>query len=240
VTTAAPGSTVVLVFRHPGYRPATRQLVIPPAGERSQLIQPLEPADDVVLVRFASRPAGAAIIETGQALTTDRTYTPAELWVTAGQEHRFTLAMPGHVPLEIEPFTPARGGPALDKGGDLVEGATLRIEASLDGKASVDGAPHCRAAALPLDCVLAPGRYTVAYVGPDRATFTRAVVMADSDTVVRFALGVIEAAPGKLLEPGKLRRQVVEAGAHTVSVADHAGSHRVVVTVEAGATLRVD
>lgn len=240
VTSLAPGAAVSIVFRRTGYRAATLRLVVPGAGERAHVVQPLELSDEMVRVRFVSRPAGAAIVESGQPPTTDRTYTPAELFVAADQVHRFTLTMPGHVPLVIEPFTPGRGAPVLDKGGDLVEGATLRIEASIDGKVTVAGAPHCQEVALPVDCTLAPGRYVLAYLGPDHAKISRTVTMATGASIERFELGIIEAGPGKHLQPGDARRLVVEAGTHAITVSDPNGSHRVTVTVRPGATIIVN
>jgi hypothetical protein len=150
-------------------------------------------------VRFVSRPPGAEVLESGRASTTDRTYTPAELFVEAGKEQRFTLVMPRHVPLVIEPFTPERGAEGLEKGGDLVPGATLRIEAKLAGTVSVARAPHCRELTPPAECVLAPGSHVVEYIGPDenrlrtpgaasggvrRATISRTVMMTSSDMTI--------------------------------------------------------
>jgi hypothetical protein len=87
------------------------------------------------------------------------------------------------------------------------------------------------------------------YLGPDSAKFTRTVAMAAEDVVERFELGVIEAGPGKRLQPGGARRVVVEAGTHTVAVSDDAGgagathptpppaTHPATVTVRPGATV---
>jgi len=161
------------------------------------------------------------------------------VFVEAGRVQRFTLAMPRHVPLVIAPFTPDRGARGLEKGGDLVEGATLRIEATLDGKVTVSRAPHCTELATPIDCTLAPGTYVVAYVGPASARITHTVTMADRDAIEKFELGIIEAAAGKRLQPGGSQRIVVEAGTHTVMVSGGAGAgaHSVTVNVKPGATV---
>jgi len=55
-----------------------------------------------------SEPGCAAIVPTGQDPGPDRTFTPAELFLEAGKEQRFTLRMPHHAPFVIEPFTPTR------------------------------------------------------------------------------------------------------------------------------------
>jgi hypothetical protein len=236
-----PGKPVSIVFKRIGYRAATARLEVPGVGSSKRLVQPLETSDELVRVHFVSTPPGAEIRETGRPAAIDRTYTPADVFVEANRVQRFTLTMPGHVPLVIAPFTPGRGTSGLEKGGNLVEGATLRIEATLDGTVAVSGAPHCTEVALPIDCTLAPGTYVVAYLGSGRARITHTVMMADRDVIEKFELGVIEAGPGKLLQPGGLRKIVVEAGTHTVTVSDdagpHAASHTAMVTVKPGATV---
>jgi hypothetical protein len=218
-------------------RTAERTVAPSYTGERAPVVPPRAPSADEVRVRFGSRPAGALIVELGRPPTTDHTYTPAELFVAVNQEHRFMLTMPGHVPLVIEPFTPVRGTTVLDKGGELALGATLQIEASLAGTGSVVGAAHCQAAALPFHCTLAPGRYAVEYAGADHARIARDVTMTAQDEVLRFELGIIEAAPGVRLAPGDPQRQIVEAGPHKLTVSDGAGSHPVTVIVAAGGTV---
>jgi hypothetical protein len=141
------------------------------------------------------------------------------------------------VPLVVEPFTPARGAQVLEKGGALVAGATLHVEASLAGEITISGAPHCAGVALPADCTLAPGRYALAYQGPDHARITRSVTMAGEDVVEKLELGIIAAAPGKLLQPGGVQRMVVEAGPHVVTVSDPTGAHAATVAVAPGATV---
>jgi hypothetical protein len=237
VTSLAPGATVTAVFQRTGYRAAAVQIRVPGRGERAQRIQPLEVSDDFVRVRFVSTPPGAEIRRTGQPAAVDRTYTPAEMFVEAGQVQRFTLVMPGHVPLVLEPFTPARGTQVVEQGGALVAGATLHVEASLAGEITISGAPHCTGVALPADCTLVPGRYALEYQGPDHARITRTVTMADRDVSEKLDLGIIAAAPGKLLQPGGVERTVVEAGSHVVTVSDPTGAHQATVAVAPGATV---
>jgi hypothetical protein len=237
LTSLVPGQTVSIAFTRTGYRGTTARLQIPAAGSRRRLVQPLELSDEFVRVHFVSNPPGAEVRAWGQPATVDRTYTPAEVFVAANQIQRFTLIMPRHVPLVIEPFTPDRGAHELKKGGDLVEGTTLHLEATIAGKLTVSGAPHCQELAPPVDCTLAPGTYVVEYTGPDSARVTHRVTMAARDVTETFELGVIEAGPGKLLQPGGLRRAVVEVGRRTVTVSDQAGTHRVTVSVVPGATI---
>lgn len=233
----APEARVSIVFQRTGYRAATAHVQVPAAGQRTRVVQPLEVADGFVRVRFASRPAGAELRRTGQPAAIDRTYTPAELLVEADQVQRFTLVMPGHVPFEIPAFTPGRGVQVLEKSGDLVAGATLHITATLDGKVTIAGAPHCTELALPADCTLAPGSYELAYQGPDHAGFTRRITMGDQAATEKLELGIVEAPPGKQLGPSGAHRLVLEAGTHAVTVSDPAGTHRATVQVQPGATV---
>jgi hypothetical protein len=191
LTTLAAGATVTIVFKRRGYRDATAQLRVPGSGEVAQLVQPLEVSDDFVRVRFVSKPPGAQIIELGEHAATaeGRTYTPAEMFVEADQVQRFMLTMPDHVPVVIAPFTLARGVQGVEKGGDLVEGVTLRVEAWSAGKVTIAGAPHCQAVAVPAECTLAPGTYGVDYVGADAAKAKHTVTLAGRAAVVRFELG---------------------------------------------------
>jgi hypothetical protein len=233
-TSLDPGSTVSIVFRRTGYRAATVRYRVPGPGGSDRQIQPLERDEALVRVRFVSQPSGAEVTRTGEPLANDRTYTPAELFVDAGQVQRFTLIMPGRVPLVLEPFTPARGAHDLEKGGALVAGATLRVEATLVGTLTVAEAPHCKDLALPAECTLAPGSYALELRTPDGARLTRSVTMTDSAHTERLELGVVAAGPGKVLLPGGSPRAVLEAGTHTITVGDPRGSHRTVVTVKPG------
>jgi hypothetical protein len=237
-TSLEPRATVSIVFRRTGYRPVTVVAHVPAAGDSGRVVQRLELSDELVRVRLVSNPPGAEVVRTGQPPTADRTYTPAELFLPAGEVQRFTLIMPGHVPLVIEPFTPrpAPGARVLEKGGDLVAGANLRIEATIAGAVSIAGAPHCQDLALPADCTLAPGGYVLELRAPDGARFAQPVTMTDLGKLEQLELGFVQAAPGKRLVPGDSARQLLEAGTHTVTVSDARGRHAVVVTVQPGAT----
>lgn len=121
LTSLVPSTTVAIVFDKPGYLSAAAQVQVPVRGQTTRLMQPLQRSGEFVRVRFVSEPAGAEVLQSGQQPGIDRTYTPAELFLEAGKVHRFTLAMPGRVPLTIEPFTPARGDDGLVKGGKLID-----------------------------------------------------------------------------------------------------------------------
>jgi hypothetical protein len=120
LTSLVPGSEVAIVFKHPGYRDTAARVKVPALGERMQLVQPLELSADVVRVHLVSTPPGARVLRDGAAAGgADRTYTPADVYVEVNQVQRFTLTMPGHAPLVIAPFTPARGTGVIEKGGTL-------------------------------------------------------------------------------------------------------------------------
>ena len=186
LTSLEPGATVSVVFKRPGYRPATARLEVPAVGKVKRVVQPLEVSEDVVRVHFVSTPPGAEVRQTGQLVATDRTYTPADVFVEVDKVQRFTLTMPRHVPVVIEPFTAHRGEQGLEKGGTLVEGAILHLEAASPGKVTVARAPHCTELAVPADCTLAPGSYDVEYVGADTKRASRTIVLVGRDETLKF------------------------------------------------------
>ncbi|HEU0033028.1 MAG TPA: PEGA domain-containing protein [Kofleriaceae bacterium] len=118
LTTLRPGSTATVTFEQRGYVSATAQVRVPAAGERARHVEKLALSDKFVRVRFVSTPPGARVIDQNQPPSVSRTYTPAEIFVEAGKPQRFTLTMPKHAPLVIEPFTPT-GRDVIEKGGEL-------------------------------------------------------------------------------------------------------------------------
>ena len=97
---------------------------------------------------------------------------------------------------------------------------------------------------MPIACTLAPGSYVVEYLGSNNAPVTHTVKLADQDATERFELGLVEAGPGKLLQPGGLRKAVFEVGTRTVTVSDErwtagseTGTHTATVSVKVGATV---
>jgi len=119
LTTFAPDSTLTITLSHAGYRTATMHVHVPQRGRRRRVARTLEAMDDAVVVHFTSTPSGAAIVREGEPLAADRTYTPADVFVQAGQLQRFELVMPGYQRFVIEPFTPARGQ-RVEKSGALI------------------------------------------------------------------------------------------------------------------------
>lgn len=186
VTTLQPGRRVAFAFELRGYERVAVPLEVPPAGEVVRHLQRLKRSAEFVRVRFESEPPGAEVLESGRTRGTDRTYTPAELFLEAEQVHRFTLTMSRHVPLVIEPFAPPRGSDGLVKGGTLVPGVALRIAAARAGTASVSGAAHCQAMAVPAECTLAAGTYTVEHRDAAGRTRSRTVTIGVDDVDVMF------------------------------------------------------
>jgi hypothetical protein len=237
LTTLAPGSNVTVTFKKSGYQDSTSSLAIPGPGKAMRFVQPLSVSDDLARVKLTSDPPGAQVIQNGQLLA--GVTTPAEVLVEAGKPVRFTLTMPNHVPLAIEPFTPARGAEGITKGGKLLDGVTLTIQTNLENaKVTVSSAPHCKDLPVPGDCLVAPGSYIIDFTGPQGAKATHTVQVTNKPVTNKFEFGFVEAGQGKKLAAnppgGKL---ALEVGTRTVTVSDDAGTHTATVKVKAGATV---
>ena len=185
-------------------------------------------------VKLVSTPLGAHVTQNGQLLA--GVTTPADILVEAGKPVRFMLTLPHKVPAVIDTFTPGRGAD-LVKEAKLVDGVTVKLEASLDGRVRVVNAPHCQNLTTPAECVLAHGNYTVEFTGVFNAHAIRQVV-AGKNRIERFEFGFVDAAPGKSIVVGGTNTKHVafEVGSRQVTVADEAGTHPVVVKVRPGAT----
>jgi PEGA domain len=234
ITTLAPGSTVALVFAKTGYQDATANLTVPGPGREVRLVQPLAVGSEFARIKLVSTPLGAQVIQNGQLLA--GITTPADILVEAGKPVRLVLTLPNKVPAVIDTFTPG-GGADLVKEAKLVDGVTVRFEASLDGRVRVVNAPHCQNLTTPAECVLAHATYTVEFNGVFNAHAIRQV-LADKNRTERFEFGFVDAAPGKSIVIGNTNATHVafEVGSRQVTVADEAGTHPVVVKVRPGAT----
>ncbi len=234
VTTFAPSTTVTLSFVKTGYQPTTAKLAVPGPGQQVRIVQPLAVNDELARVKLTSEPSGAAIAQNGQLLA--GVVTPAEVLVEGGKPVRFVISLAHKVPAVIENFTPPRGADGIEKHVVLAEGATLHVEASIDGKISITGAPHCQLMTLPADCVLAKGAYTIELPA---AKLARKVIL-DRDRTETLEVGFVDAGPGKQLvaAPGVMvHRLTLEAGPHQLTIADEAGTHPTTVRVKPGATV---
>jgi hypothetical protein len=98
-----------LVLDKPGYRRSTVKL------DAARIVK-LERATDLVRVRLISNPPGAEVRRGDEPASADRMYTPADVYVKAGERHRFTLVMRAHAPLAVE----VAGTEGEVAGGDLV------------------------------------------------------------------------------------------------------------------------
>ncbi|CAN5631186.1 hypothetical protein BH11MYX1_BH11MYX1_46280 [soil metagenome] len=236
LTTLAPSTAVAITFKKSGYQAVTTKLEVPGPGQEVRIVQPLSVNDELARVRLSSDPTGAAITQNGQLLA--GVVTPAEVLVEGGKPVRFVIALAHRVPAVIDAFTPPRGADGIEKHVKLADGATLHVEANVDGKVTITGAPHCQALAVPADCVLAKGTYTLDFTGPARVT--REVALGDQGHLERIELGFIDAGPGKhlLAAPGVMVQHLaLEAGSHQVTVSDDAGTHVISVRVEPGTTI---
>jgi hypothetical protein len=240
VTTFTPSASVVITFKKTGYQDAVYKLNVPAPGKETRFVQPLSVSDDFARVKLTSEPAGAQVYHNGQLLPGMN--TPCEVLVEAGKSQRFTLTLPKHVPVIIDPFTPTRGQDGLVKGGTLVEGVTLMIDApGVDGKASVTGAPTCKNLDVPAECSVKPGKYEIDFNGSNGAKATRTFDINETNQRARFDFGFIEAPPGKQLQLASgntVKKAAFEEGAHKVYVIDASGGiKQVTVRVKPGSTV---
>ena len=236
VTTLEPSTSVAISFKKSGHQAVTTKLAVPGPGQAVRIVQPLSVSADLARVRLSSEPSGASITQNGQLLA--GVVTPAELLVEGGKPVRFTVALPHRIPALIDSFTPPRGADGIDKHVKLADGATLHVEANVEGKVTIIGAAHCQALALPADCVLAKGTYTLDFTGPAR--LTRKVTLGDHGDDEHIELGFIDAGPGKrlVIAPGVMVQHLaLEAGSHQLTVFDDPGTHAMAVRVQPGATI---
>ncbi|HEY5935626.1 MAG TPA: PEGA domain-containing protein, partial [Kofleriaceae bacterium] len=215
LATLAPGSTQEVRFAKPGYQAVVTRLDVPKAGKELRLVQPLAMSADLARVKLVSDPPGATVIRNGQLLA--GMTTPVEVVVEANKPVRFTLALPGKVPALIPPFTPTG---LAERTVTFVDGAPVRVRASVEGTGSIAGAPHCQGLPVPFECMLAPGRYTLE-VTPDKANrVTRRFAVETQPVDLTLELGFVEAATGKQLMIGSaaVRRAAFEVGPRRVTI----------------------
>ena len=238
LTAFAPGSAIVLTFKKAGYQDAVARLDVPGPGKDVRLVQPLAVAAEFARVKLTSEPSGASITQNGNLLA--GLATPAELLVEAGKPVKFEISMPHKVPVVVDNFTPGRGADGIHKHVKLVDGVALHLEASLDGRFKVVNAPHCQDLSPPADCVVAKGTYTVDFTGPNNAHVVKKLAVADKDVTAKLEFGLVEAGNGKQLvvAPGVVvKKAAYEAGPHSITISDEAGTHQAAVRVKAGGTV---
>ena len=238
ITTLTPGTSAQYTIKRPGYHTATGTMDVPLPGKELRMLLPLAVSDELARIKLSSEPPGAQVYQNGQLLA--GVQTPAEVLVEAGKVQRFTLTMPGYVPSFIDPFTPARGAVGVVKTGKLVPGVSVKVEATHEGRVTVNGAPHCKELAPPTECVLAAGTYAVDFNAPP-AKITHQVTVAGKPVTERFELGFVEAADGKQLSVGgkNVKKALFEAGARTVAVVEDGATKSVQVRVKANGTVTV-
>jgi len=233
-----PATSVTLTFRKTGYRDANIKIDVPGPGKETRVLQTLTVSEDLARVKLLSDPSGAQIMLNGQLVA--GAVTPAEILVEAGKSQSIMLTMPHRVPAVIDPFVPPHGADGIQKTGKLVEGTTVSIDAVPEGKVSFGKAPHCQQVMTPFDCILIPGAYAVEYMGPGNARAVKNVVVTTKAIKLRFELGFVEAATGKLLQVGAgpgVKRAAFDVGPHRVTVTDDEGTHVTTVNVRVGTTV---
>jgi hypothetical protein len=237
LTALRPGAAVQLVFKKAGYQDAAARLDVPRPGKEIRLIQPLAVSQELARVRLVSEPPGARVVQNGQLLP--GVTTPTEVLVEASKPVRFLLTMPHRVPYVVETFTPTRGADDIVRGGKLSEGTSLRVTAGAEGKLSIGKAPHCRELALPAECVLLPGTYTIEVAVLQGLTITRTVKVGPKEVELTIELGHVDAGPRRMvmLPGGGVRRAALEPGLRRITISDGETSRIVMVNVRANMTV---
>ncbi len=237
----APNSTVSVTFKKDGYSPTTTKVSVPGPGKETRIVQPLTVAADLASVVLSSDPPGAEVYHNGQLLAGVKTPTD-EILVKGGTEQRFVISAPGRVPALVR-VNPAPGARRMEQSVTLAEGQELRIEANIDGKATVDGSLLCRQLDSPASCTVETGDYNVSFAsGGTRAT--RRVAVKGKLTKINFNFGWVVPGKNKVLQTdsGSSTKLTFEEGKQTVIISNADGSniHGVKVMVRAGVTTTVE
>ncbi len=114
LTSLRPQAAVTVTFDKPGYSTATSRLTVPARGQRLHQVQTLVRDPALVPVRLESIPPGALVLRDGARVTSERTYTPADVFVPRSSTTRFQLEMPGRVPAVID-VAPTAGDSDITK-----------------------------------------------------------------------------------------------------------------------------
>ncbi len=241
VSDFSPSSTVSVTFKKDGYSPTTTLVSVPAPGKETRIVQPLTVSPDLASVVLNSDPPGADVYHNGQLLAGKKTPTD-EILVKGGTEQRFVLAVPGRVPALVR-VNPAPGARRMEQSVTLAEGLELKIEANIDGKASVEGSLLCRQLDSPASCTVESGDYNVSFAsGGTRAT--RRVQVKGKTTKVNFNFGWVVPGKNKVLQTdaGPSSKLTFEEGKQTVIISNQDGSniHGVKVMVRAGVTTTVE
>jgi hypothetical protein len=242
LTDLPPRGSTEITFRKAGYLDVTRTVKIPAPGGEAQIVQSLTVSADMASVLVTSTPPGAEVWIDGKKI--EGAVTPTEeLLVDAGKRHVIALKLARHMPTEVV-VNPARGARRLPVTATLVAGSSVKIDANVDGRATVSGVKACTKRELPFECPLTKGKYTVEIEGqkpPGKAT--RTIVVADEPVEVKVTFGFVEAPSGKRLMIGssKVPRAAFEEGKRVVTVIDDGSGvmSPVEVRVQSGKTARV-
>jgi hypothetical protein len=242
LTELPPKGSVEITFRKAGYLDVTRTVKVPAPGGEAQIVQSLTVSADMASVLVTSTPPGAEVWIDGKKIEGAVTPT-AELLVDAGKRHVIALKLARHMPVEV-PVTPARGVRRLPVTATLVAGSSVKVDANVDGRATISGVKACTKRDLPFECPLTRGKYTVEIEGqkpPGKAT--RTITVADEPVEVKVTFGFVEAPSGKRLMIGssKVPRAAFEEGKRIVTVIDDGSGvmSPVEVRIQAGKTARV-
>ena len=223
--------------RRPATRTRPRSSTCPARARRSRLIQPLAVSDELARVKLCPSRRARRSIQNGQLLAGVHDAGRGARRGRQGAALHADAAEPRA--RVIEPFTPARGAIGVVKTGKLVDGhAAQGRRRPTTASSSSSSAPHCKELALPAECVLAPGTYTVELIGrrPQARARGHGRAQADHREVrARLRRGRRRQAPAAGRQAGQ---QGAVRGRHAHGHRRRRRRHkRVQVKVKAGATV---
>ncbi len=223
VTTFAPGSEVPVTFRQTGYAEVTRSIRVPSAGGEAQVLQSLTISPDFATLVVTSEPSGAEVwVDRKRQLGV--TTPTKEILVESAQKHVVQVRLPRHAPASVS-VTPGQSARNVPVHAKLVPGAAITVSANLEARVTVMGVKGCERQALPFDCPVPAGKYTVDVETSRMIGAVRRTVEVKDDTVdIALALGWAEAPAGKQIVVGGRRaaRVAFEEGTRKVQIADDA------------------
>lgn len=233
----APGTTVEVTLRKPGFSDATRSIRVPAAGGESQVSAALAIAPTVATLSFVSEPAGATVLHNGQLIAGKLTPFDGHL-VESGVNHSFAFSLPGYMPATVS-LKPGRGARDVPVSVTLSPGGAIAVDANFEGTASVAGVSECRRVPLPMaGCPVPNGNYLVRVDGTRPFARAEFQVTVNGDTAIAtLNYGTVEARAGhKINHLGRsLKKLALDDGKHTLSVVSDAGETKTVeVRVTAG------
>jgi hypothetical protein len=91
--------------------------------------------------------------------------------------------MPHHLPVALPTF---KATPGLVQAATLEPAPVIQVSGAAGGTVSIVGVAHCHMLAVPSECPVKPGIYTVEFRAAGRPTLKRTVEVTDKDVAVEM------------------------------------------------------